>query len=61
MQPFPVPPDEIPVGGGWQRGGGPASACVDPADGSTVASIHAADSSQVDASARAGAENAAYP
>ncbi|SFP38419.1 aldehyde dehydrogenase family protein [Amycolatopsis rubida] len=61
MQPFPVPPDEIPVGGGWQRGGGPASACVDPADGSTVASIHAADSAQVDAAARAGAAAAADP
>ncbi|WP_406629799.1 aldehyde dehydrogenase family protein [Amycolatopsis sp. WGS_07] len=61
MQPFPVPPDEIPVGGQWRRGGGPASACVDPADGSAVASIHAADSAQVDAAARAGAAAAADP
>ncbi|MFD2471744.1 aldehyde dehydrogenase family protein [Amycolatopsis silviterrae] len=61
MQPFPVPPDEIPAGGQWLRGGGPASACVDPADGSTVTSIHAADSAQVDAAARAGAAAAADP
>ncbi|WP_409465673.1 aldehyde dehydrogenase family protein [Amycolatopsis sp. GA6-003] len=61
MQPFPVPPDEIPVGGDWQRGGGPAATCVDPTDGSPVASIHAADSAQVDAAARAGAAAAADP
>ncbi|WP_409181712.1 aldehyde dehydrogenase family protein [Amycolatopsis sp. VS8301801F10] len=61
MQPFPVPPDEIPVGGDWQRGGGPAATCVDPADGSPVASIHAADSAQVDAAAQAGAAAAADP
>ena len=61
MHPFPAPPDEIPVGGKWQRGGGPASSCVDPADGAVVASIHAADLAQVDAAAQAAAAAAADP
>ncbi|NKQ57620.1 aldehyde dehydrogenase family protein [Amycolatopsis sp. K13G38] len=61
MQPFPVPPDEIPVGGDWQRGAGPTSACVDPADGEVIATVHAADPAQVDAAARAGAGAAVDP
>ncbi|MFF2650804.1 aldehyde dehydrogenase family protein [Streptomyces sp. NPDC058045] len=56
-----LPADEILIGGRWQRGAGQAMDTVNPADGTVLTTLHAADADQVDTAARAAAEAAADP
>ncbi|MGZ3115666.1 aldehyde dehydrogenase family protein [Streptomyces sp. H62] len=56
-----VPADEILIAGHWRRGGGLPIHTVDPADGSVVATVHAASADEVDEAAHAAAAAAAAP
>jgi betaine-aldehyde dehydrogenase len=60
QQPVP-PPDEIMVGGEWRRGGGEATRSIDPADGSLIQGVHAADPHDVDEAIERGRAAAADP
>jgi len=56
LSPLPRPAvvDEVLVGGRWCRGAGEPHAIVDPADGSSLGTIHGADLAQVDEAVQAG-------
>ncbi|MFE2047277.1 aldehyde dehydrogenase family protein [Streptomyces sp. NPDC059459] len=56
-----IPADEILIGGHWRRGGGLPIHTVDPADGTVVATVHAASADEVDEAAHAAAAAAAAP
>ena len=55
------PDDRILVGGEWRTGRGPATASLDPADGSVVQEIHEASVEDVDDAVRRGAAAADDP
>ncbi|MFD7058592.1 aldehyde dehydrogenase [Streptomyces sp. NPDC059906] len=56
-----IPADEILIAGQWRLGGGPPIHTVDPADGTVLATVHAASPDDVDEAAHAAAAAAAAP
>ncbi|MFJ3670438.1 aldehyde dehydrogenase family protein [Streptomyces sp. NPDC090106] len=56
-----IPADEILIAGHWPRGRGAPVRTVDPADGTLLATLHAASVDDVEEAARAAAEAAAAP
>ncbi|UNS95348.1 aldehyde dehydrogenase family protein [Streptomyces tubbatahanensis] len=56
-----IPADEILIAGQWRRGEGELAECTDPADGTVLATLHAASERDVDEAARAAARAAADP
>lgn len=56
-----IPADEILIAGQWRLGGGLPIHTVDPADGTVLATVHAASPKDVDEAAHAAAAAAAAP